>query len=451
MSTPPEPEVLNNQSGPASCVALAHGCPPTEQVRSRSGPDRVRSAIRVQKYGGSSLATADRIKAAAQRIDRVAAAGVPTVVVVSAMGDTTDELIALACSVSPHPPDREMDMLLSTGETVSATLMAMALHDLGRPAVSLSGGQAGIKSTSVFTRARITEVQPDRIRAELKAGKVVIVTGFQGVTEEMDVTTLGRGGSDTTAVALACSLDAERCEIYTDVEGVYTADPRIVPSARKLAEIGYEEMLELAQLGAKVMHPRAVELGELYDLPILVAHSGRDTPGTLIQRLTEGEGPMEIRKNVRGIAHDTDVARITLSGIPDRPGIAAAIFEPLAEASLSVDTIAQSSGAAGTTDLSFTLSRAELARALEITRDVAHRLGAAAVDPAEDLAKVSIVGTGMQSAPGYAARMFSTLARAGINIEIISTSDIRITCVVARESVHEAVRVLHDAFELDRN
>jgi aspartate kinase len=370
------------------------------------------------------------------------------------MGDTTDDLIELAYKVAARPNEREMDMLLSTGETVSATLMAMALHDLHQPAVSLSGGQAGIRSTRVFSRARITDIHPERISAELHHGKVVIVTGFQGVTDEQDITTLGRGGSDTTAVALACALGAERCDIYTDVEGIYTADPRVVPGARKLAEIGYEEMLELAQLGARVMHPRAVELGELYSMPIQVASSFTEVPGTLIHRLpSDGDAhmPMEIRKNVRGIAHDTDVARITLIRVPDRPGIAAAIFQPLADATISVDTIAQSSGADGTTDLSFTVSRGSLQRTVEFVQDIAAHIGAERVDAADDLAKVSIVGTGMQSAPGYAARMFGTLASAGINIAIISTSDIRITCVVPRDRVEDAVRILHTAFELDRD
>src|ERR671934_2132140 len=330
----------------------------------------------VQKYGGSSLATADRIQAAARRVARTASSGRPVIVVVSAMGDTTDELIQLAYQVTARPDNRELDLLLSTGETVSATLMAMALHDLQQPAVSLTGGQAGIRSTRVFSSARITDIHPDRISTELRHGKVVIVTGFQGVTEDQDITTLGRGGSDTTAVALACALSAERCEIYTDVEGIYTADPRVVPRARKVTEIGYEEMLELAQLGARVMHPRAVELGELYDMPILVASSFADAPGTLIHRYGDIDMPMEIRKNVRGIAHDTDVARITLVRVPDRPGVAAAIFQPLAQANISVDTIAQSSGADATTDLSFTISRGSLERAVEITRTVAPKIGA---------------------------------------------------------------------------
>jgi aspartate kinase len=420
-----------------------------------------RKGLIVQKYGGSSLATAERIRAAALRISRTAQTGRPVIVVASAMGDTTDELIELAYQVAPRPDERELDLLLSTGETVSATLMAMALHELQQPAVSLTGAQAGIRSTNVFAKARITDIHPERISAELHQGKVVIVTGFQGVTDDHDITTLGRGGSDTTAVALACALGADRCDIYTDVEGIYTADPRVVPNARKLAEVGYEEMLELAQLGARVMHPRAVELGELYDMPIQVASSFADVPGTLIHRMLsvgvgvgvgvgENQMPMEIRRNVRGIAHDTDVARITLVRVPDRPGVAAAIFQPLAEANISVDTIAQSSGADGMTDMSFTVTRGSLERAVEITREVGSRIGAERVDPADDLAKVSIVGTGMQSAPGYAARMFGTLASAGINIAIISTSDIRITCVVPRDRAEDAVRVLHSAFELDR-
>jgi aspartate kinase len=408
--------------------------------------------LHVQKFGGSSLATAERIRAAAARVADSAAGGRPVIVVVSAMGDTTDELIALAYKVSPRPNERELDLLLSTGETVSATLLAMALHDLHQPAVSLTAAQAGIRSTSVFTKARITDIHPERIFAELRRGKVVIVTGFQGVTEEQDVVTLGRGGSDTTAVALACALGAERCDILTDVEGIYTADPRVVPNARKVHEIGYEEMLELAQLGARVMHPRAVELAELYAMPILVSSSFSTASGTLIHRLPNGDAPMpmEIRKNVRGIAHDTDVARITLMRVPDRPGIAAAIFQPLADANISVDTIAQSSGADGTTDLSFTVSGSSLLSALEITRQTAPGIEADTVDAADDLAKVSIVGTGMQSAPGYAARMFSALASASINISIISTSDIKITCVVPRDRAEDAVRVLHSAFELDR-
>src|SRR5713226_35116 len=267
-----------------------------------SSPDRVAKRLIVQKYGGSSLATAERIRAAALRISRTAESGRPVIVVVSASGHTTAELIELAYQIAPRPDEREMDLLLSTGETVSATLMAMALHDLQQPAVSLTGAQAGIRSTRVFSSARITDIHPERISTELRHAKVVIVTGFQGVTEDQDITTLGRGASDTTAVALACALGAARCDIYTDVEGIYTADPRVVPTARKLAEIGYEEMLELAQLGARVMHPRAVELAELYGVPIQVASSFSEAPGTLIHRDGDMHMPMEVRKNVRGVA-----------------------------------------------------------------------------------------------------------------------------------------------------
>ncbi|HWP29719.1 MAG TPA: aspartate kinase [Chloroflexota bacterium] len=400
----------------------------------------------VQKYGGSSLANAERIKAVAERVRRSRTPDRPVVVVVSAMGDTTDELIALAHSVTPHPDARELDLLLSTGETVSATLLAMALRGLGCPAVSLTAAQAGIRTNRWFTRARITAIHPDRLQRELAAGKVPIVTGFQGVTDEADITTLGRGGSDTTAVALACALGAERCEIYTDVEGVYTADPRLVPEARCLAHIAYEEMLELAQQGAKVMHPRAVELAQVYNMPILVRSSFTDAPGTWIGP----GGAVELRRRVQGIAHDTDVAKISLAGVPDRPGIAHAIFAPLAEAGINVDVIVQTASFEGVTDLSFTVARNDLERAVELVRPVAAAIQATKLASAADLAKVSIVGTGMQSTPGYAARMFGILAKAGINIEMITTSDIRITCVIARRDVERAVRALHAGFELDK-
>ncbi|MBI4492409.1 MAG: aspartate kinase [Chloroflexi bacterium] len=400
----------------------------------------------VQKFGGTSVANAERIRAAARRMVRTREQGYQVLAVVSAMGHTTDELIDLAQQVCERPDERELDLLLSTGETVSATLVAMALKGMGCPAISLTAAQAGIRTTRFFSRARITDIQPERIRKELAEDKVVIVTGFQGVTEDLDITTLGRGGSDTSAVALACALGAEQCEIYTDVVGVLTADPRLEPRARKLDRISYEEMLELAQLGAKVMHPRAVELGELYGMPIVVRSSFANTPGTVICR---GEG-MEVRKNVRGIAHDTDVAKITLAGVPDRPGIAYAIFAPLAEAGISVDTIVQTASIDGITDLSFTVSGSDLTRSFPLVQQVASRIGAATVDAADDLAKVSIVGTGMQSAPGYAARMFGALSEQGININMITTSDIRITCIIQRAQVQQAVQTLHAAFELDR-
>ncbi len=399
----------------------------------------------VQKYGGSSVASAEKIKSVAARIKRRANAGDRVVAVVSAMGDTTDELIALAQQITDHPEAREMDVLLSTGETQSSALMVMALHAMGVEAISLSGAQAGMRTDSVHRSARILAIEPTRLREELDRGRVVIVAGFQGLTEDMDVATIGRGGSDTTAVAFAAALDA-RCEIYTDVEGVYTADPRVVPEARKLKDISYEEMLELASKGAKVMAPRAVELGSVYNIPILVAHSAKDVPGTLIH----GGADMEGFNRVRGIAHDIDVAKVTLRHVPDRPGIAAEIFQPLAEAHLSVDTIVQNASEDNLTDLTFTLAKADLARALPHVNEIAKRIGATEVVADERMGKVSIVGTGIQSAPGYAARMFRTLSDAGINIEIISTSEIRITCIVPEDRVADAVRALHKAFELEK-
>ncbi len=399
-------------------------------------------AIVVQKYGGSSVATAERIKAVARRvIDRVER-GDRLVVVVSAMGDTTDELIALAKQVTPRPEAREMDLLLSTGEIVSSALLAMALKEMGCSAVALTGPQAGIGTDRRYGRARILSVNPQRVLRELDAGNVVIVAGFQGITEEADITTLGRGGSDTTAVALAAALKCSRCEIYTDVEGIYTADPRLVPEAQKLREISYEEMLELATYGARVMHNRAVELGAVQKVPIYVASSFADAPGTLIHG-----GPfMEQRNKVMGIAHDTDVARITVRGVPDRPGIAAALFEPLGEAGISVDTIVQNASVERLTDVTFTVARSDLERALEIVRPIAKSIGAPEVLADTHLAKVSIVGAGMQSGPGYAGRMFRALFESGINIELITTSEIRITCLIDEKQVPKAVRALHRAF-----
>jgi len=402
-------------------------------------------ALIVQKYGGTSVGSADRIRAVAARIARRVQAGDRLVVVVSAMGDTTDELLALAREMTDAPEERELDLLLSTGEIVSSTLLAMALKHSGHPALALSGAQAGIGTDRRYGRARILKVDPQRIEAALAAGNVVIVAGFQGTTEELDVTTLGRGGSDTTAVALAAALKAERCEIYTDVDGIYTADPRIEPAASKLEAVSYEEMLELASYGAKVMHPRAVELGAVFNVPILVASSFSEAPGTLIG----GASMMEQRNKVTGIAADTDVARITVRGVPDQPGIAARLFEPLAEAGISVDTIVQNASVERLTDLTFTVARAEMERALQIVRPVAAAIGAPEALADTHLAKVSVVGAGMQSGPGYASRMFRTLYEAGINIELITTSEIRITCLIDGEKVPVAVRALHKAFELE--
>ncbi|MCX6024434.1 MAG: aspartate kinase [Chloroflexi bacterium] len=401
----------------------------------------------VQKYGGSSVADAERIRNVARRVARTADEGNGVVVVVSAMGKTTDGLIALARQVAARPREREMDMLLSTGEIMSIALLSMALHDMGYEAISLTGAQAGIRTDSLHSRARIQQIDPERMFAELREGKVVIVAGFQGMSEEEDVTTLGRGGSDTTAVALAAALKADRCEIYTDVEGVYSADPRLAPEARKLKEIHYEEMLELASWGAKVMHNRSVELGAVYNVPIMVLSSFTDAPGTLIHG---GASTMEVRNKVRGIAHDLNVAKITVVGVPDQPGIAASLFEPLADAGLSVDSIVQNAGLNNVADLSFTVARSDLEKAMELVRPVAERIRARECVADPRLAKVSIVGAGIQNAPGYAARMFRSLFDAGINIELITTSEIRITCIIRDDKAAEAVQALHRAFGLDQ-
>ncbi|MGA2157938.1 MAG: aspartate kinase [Dehalococcoidia bacterium] len=403
-------------------------------------------AIVVQKYGGSSVADADKIRNVARRISESFNKGNHVVAVVSAMGDTTDDLIELAERITPNPEPREMDLLLSTGEIVSSTLLAMALHTMGYKAVALSGPQAGISTDSSFSRARITGIEPRRIIKELDKGNIVIVAGFQGLTADNDIATLGRGGSDTTAVALAASLKASICEIYTDVEGVYTADPRIEPEAVKLDEIGYEEMLEMATSGARVMHHRSVELGQVYNMPILVASSMVEKRGTVIH----GGKDMEARNKVRGIAHDMDVAKITVTNVPDRPGIAAAIFLPLAKAGISVDTIVQNASANNITDLTFTVTRKDLGKAMDIIAPVAKEIGARECLSDSKLGKVSIIGTGMQNTPGYAAKMFQTLFEHNINIQLITTSEIRITCIIAEDEVKDAVRALHKAFELNK-
>src|SRR6185295_18662158 len=405
----------------------------------------------VQKFGGSSLADADRIRRVARRIARERAAGSDLVVVVSAMGDATDELLGLAAAITDNPDERELDMLLATGEHQSATLVSMALHALGVAAISLSGPQAGITTDGRYGKARIASIEPDRVRREIEGGRVVIVAGFQGRAEGddavgADITTLGRGGSDTTAVALAARLNAARCQIFTDVRGIYTADPRIVGDARPLSVIGYEEMLELAHQGAQVMQTRAVELGWVNDVVIEVLSSFEDAPGTLIK-----EDPLvEQRNKVRGLAHDRNVAKVTLVEVPDRPGVAAHVFGPLAEAGINVDMIVQNIGHGGATDMSFTIPRVELAKAKRILEPVARDLGFREITTDSSVAKVSIVGAGIQNAPGYAARMFGTLADAGVNIEMISTSEIRITTIIAEDALETAVRALHTAFELER-
>ena len=401
--------------------------------------------VLVQKYGGSSVADADRIRSVAHRVARTHKAGCQLAVVVSAMGNTTDDLLDLAHQVSVHPDSRELDLLLSTGELVSCTLLAMALRELGIEAVSFGGGQAGVRTDTTHGRATIVEMDPTRVRRSLDEGRVAIVAGFQGISGELDVTTLGRGGSDTTAVALAAALGAVRCEVYTDVDGIFTADPRLVPEACKLDELGYEEMLELASYGAK-MHPRSIELGAWYRVPILVASSQREVPGTLIH----GDAEVEVQNKVRSVTYERGVARITVRAVPDRPGIAASLFEPLSTEGISVDTIVQNASAERLTDVSFTVAQADMPRALQLTRSVAGEIGARDVVGDEHLGNVSIVGTGMANAPGYAARMFRALCAAGINIEMITTSQIRITCIVNGTHVEDAVRALHRAFELER-
>jgi len=402
-------------------------------------------ALIVQKYGGSSVADAEKIQNVARRIAKVKEEGNQVVVVVSAMGHTTDNLIKLAYQVNEQPGDRELDVLLSTGEIVTSTLLALALESLGCKAVSLTGAQAGIQTDSSYNRARILSIDTKRVVSELEKGNIIIVAGFQGVTQEMDITTLGRGGSDTTAVALAASLNAETCQVYTDVEGVYTADPHLIPEARKLKDIGYEEMIELASYGARVIHNRAVELGELYNVPILVVSSFSDSPGTIICK----EASMEVKNKARGIAYDTNVSKVTVVGVPDHPGIAAAIFEPLARANISIDTIVQNASINNITDLTFTVTRSDLLKAMSIVEPVVKSVGGKQCVTDSTLAKVSVVGTGMQNTPGYAARMFRVLHEQGINIQLITTSEIRITCIISEDKVKDAVQALHQAFKLE--
>jgi len=416
----------------------------------------------VMKFGGSSVAGAERIKRVARRIARERTNGSDLVVVVSAMGDTTDELLALAAAITDDPDPRELDVLLATGEHQSATLVSMALQSMGVAAISLTGPQAGITTDGRHGKARIAGIDPRRVRAEIGAGKVVIVAGFQGMSvtplaamdnsptasdvHAAEITTLGRGGSDTTAVALAAQLGADRCQIFTDVTGIYTADPRIADDARQLPVIGYEEMMELANQGAQVMQVRAVELGWVNDVVIEVLSSFEDAPGTLIKE----DLLVEQRNKVRGLAHDRNVAKITLVGVPDKPGLARSVFGPLADAGINVDMIVQNVGHGGSTDLSFTIPRVELAKAKRLLEPMIIDLGFKDITTDSSVAKISIVGAGIQNAPGYAARMFGTLADEGINIEMISTSEIRITTIIAEDRVEDAVRALHAAFELEQ-
>lgn len=396
----------------------------------------------VQKYGGTSVANPERISAVADRVCATARDGHQVVVVVSAMGHTTDELIALAQAITPDPPAREMDMLLTSGERIAMALTAIAIHARGVSAMSLTGSQAGILTDGTHGSAKIQEIRADRVREGLARGHVVIVAGFQGVDPaSKEITTIGRGGSDTTAVALAAALGADACEIYTDVEGVFTADPRIVPDSRRLDEISYEEMLELAASGAGVLITRSVEVARRYNVLLHVRSSFTDRPGTWVKETT-----ME-QAIISGIAHDRSEAKLTVRGVPDQPGVAAALFEPLAEGGINVDMIVQNIGHDGLTDISFTVPKAVASHAADVAGKVADGLGAQTVEVDEHIGKVSLVGAGMKSHPGVAARVFRSLANAGINIEMISTSTIRVSCIVSDDQLDEAVAALHVEFE----
>lgn len=398
----------------------------------------------VQKFGGTSVGNADRIKRVAERIARTKRDGHDVVVVVSAMGHTTDHLIDLMGEITRAPSLREADMLLATGEQVSIALVTMALHELGVQAVSLTGAQAGIKTEKKHGKAQILDIQTDRIKGHLAEGNVVIVAGFQGITDDFEITTLGRGGSDTTAVALAAALKADMCEIYTDVPGVFTADPRTVPNAQLLPEISYDEMLELASLGAQVLHPRSVEYAKKYGIFLRVRSSFDDHPGTVVK----GVELLESQKPVSGIAADLNQVKLALLEVPDRPGVAAKLFTALAEEGINVDMIIQSVRGEVTNDIAFTVAKNELNHALAVTEKVGREIGASGVIHDSEVAKVSIVGAGMINHPGTAAMMFSALADAQINIQMISTSEIKISCIIAREKIQEAVKVIHERFEL---
>jgi len=402
-------------------------------------------ALVVQKYGGSSVGSSDRLMAVARRLIAAKERGDRVVAVVSAMGDVTDELLAKARAISADPPEREMDMLLATGEQVTIALLAMAIHAQGHRAMSLTGAQAGIVSDGVHTKARIQEVRADRVMEALDSGHIVIVAGFQGLTPSGEITTLGRGGSDTTAVAVAAGLSADVCEIYTDVDGVFTADPRVEPAARKLDTISYDEMLEMAATGARVLQLRSVEFARNHGVVIHVRSSFNDSEGTIVK---EADDTME-QAIISGVTHDTSEAKVTVRDVPDRPGVAAEVFGRLADNNVNIDMIIQNVSESGTTDISFTTPKDDLVRATKAVREVVADLGAREWSVDESIAKVSLVGAGMKTHPGVAALMFRTLADAGVNLDMISTSAIRISCVIAADQVGTAVRTLHAAFGLD--
>ncbi|MGD9612174.1 MAG: aspartate kinase [Kiritimatiellia bacterium] len=403
-------------------------------------------ALYVQKYGGSSVADAECMRRVAQRIDDTRKAGNQVVVVVSAMGDTTDDLIALAKQVNPEPNEREMDSLMATGEMASSAILSMALHARGVKAISMTGHQAGIRVDGTHLKAKIEAIDPQRIRQHLNQGCVVVVAGFQGTNPAEDVATLGRGGSDTTAVALAAALKADRCQILKDVDGVFTANPRVVPTARKLDEIAYEEMLELASAGSEVLQSRAVEFAKNYGVVLEVLSSFEVKPGTLVR---EEDKEME-QMIIRGIAADKNQAKATLLGVPDTPGVAARIFKALAAANINVDMIVQNVSAAGVTDVSFTVAKDDINKTKRTIEPLVKQIQAAGLSFAGDIAKVSIVGVGMKSHSGVAYKMFDVLASSQINIEMISTSEIKISVAIRAQDADRAVRALHDAFGMDR-
>lgn len=402
-------------------------------------------ALIVQKYGGTSVGNIDRIKNVANRVVRTARQGNKVVVVVSAMSGETDKLIGLAGQLSATPSEREMDMLLSSGERVTSALTAMAVEALGQKAKSFTGRQAGIITDTVHTKAKIERIAGDRIQQALDEGYVVVLAGFQGITETEDVTTLGRGGSDLSAVAIASAVNADLCEIYTDVDGVYTTDPNIVPEARKLDKISYEEMLELASLGAKVLQTRSVEFAMKYRVPVVVRSSFNDNPGTLV---VEEDKEME-NVVVSGIAYDKNQAKITVVNVPDKPGIAATLFKSIADANIVVDMIVQNVSSDGKfADISFTVPKTDTRKALEVSEVIAKDMGAERVDKRDDISKISVIGVGMRTHSGVASKMFQTLAANNINIAMISTSEIKVSCVIDLKYTELAVRVLHEAFGL---
>ena len=405
-------------------------------------------ALIVQKFGGSSVATPERIKNVARRVGKTADAGNQVVVVVSAMGDTTDNLISLAKQITSHPSDREMDMLLSTGEQQSIALLAMALNEMGYHAVSLTGQQAGVKTDKAYSRAKILSIDPTRLDQELSKGNIIIVAGFQGTDEHGEVHTLGRGGSDTSAVALAIGLDADFCEIYTDVDGVYTSDPRIVKKARKLAEISFDEMLEMASLGAGVLQPRSVEVGKAFNMPICVRSSFNENEGTMV---LGGKDMKQLENDVvvSGVAYDDDVLKVTVYNVPSVPGVAAKVFTALGEANVNVDMIIQSGAKDGRNDISFTTSMEDDGKIESILQPIMDEIGGGNIIVGNNVAKVSIIGAGMITNPGVAAKMFRVLSENEFNIQMIATSEIKVSCILNKEGAKDAVVALHTAFDLD--